>query len=54
MEADRARHCRAQLLLEPKQHRRLKEVACRKRRSTSEIVREVVGIGLKALSQQAD
>ena len=41
---------RAQLLLEPEQHQRLRRIAKREGRSISDVAREVVGIGLETLA----
>ncbi len=41
----------AQILLEPAQHRALKEIARREDRSISEVAREAIRLGLKAFTQ---
>jgi hypothetical protein len=41
------RYYRAQILLEPKQHDHLKEIAEREDRSISDVAREMIGRGLK-------
>lgn len=42
---------RAQILLEPAQHRALKDIAHREDRSISEVAREAIRLGLKAIAQ---
>jgi hypothetical protein len=42
---------RAQILLEPEQHRRLRRIAEREGRSISDVAREVVATGLEALAR---
>jgi hypothetical protein len=42
---------RAQILLEPAQHQALKEIARREDRSISDVAREAIRLGLKALTQ---
>lgn len=43
---------RAQVLLEPKQHDALRELAEAERRSISDVVREMIDIGLASLEEQ--
>jgi len=45
---------RAQILLEPEQHRSLQEIARRKGQSISEVAREVIRLGLKVLETDTD
>ena len=42
---------RAQILLEPTQHRALKDIAQREDRSISEVARRAIRLGLKAIAQ---
>ena len=42
---------RAQILLEPAQHRALKDIAQREDRSISEVARRAIRLGLKAIAQ---
>ncbi len=48
------RYTRVQALLEPDQHQRLREIAYREGRSTSEVIREVVEAGLSYRLEQAE
>ncbi|MBM3122492.1 MAG: hypothetical protein FJZ97_09960 [Chloroflexi bacterium] len=43
---------RAQILLEPEQHRRLKQIAEREGRSISDVTRSMVAAGLEAVAEQ--
>ena len=45
---------RAQILLEPEQHRRLKQIAERQGRSISDVARGVVSAGLEALAAEEE
>ncbi|MDX1599875.1 MAG: hypothetical protein R3191_00015 [Anaerolineales bacterium] len=45
------RYHRAQLLLEPEQHDRMRHIARREDRSISAVAREVIGIGLSVLAK---
>jgi predicted DNA-binding protein len=43
---------RAQILLEPEQHRRLKQIAERQGRSISDVARGIVSAGLEAMAAE--
>ncbi len=45
------RYHRSQLLLEPDQHDRLRQIARREGRSISDVAREAIRLGLKALAR---
>lgn len=45
------RYHRAQILLEPEQHDRMRHIARREDRSISDVARQVIGIGLEVLAQ---
>ncbi len=47
-----APYCRAQVLLEPEQRERLREIAHREERSVSDVVRTILDAGLKALAEE--
>jgi hypothetical protein len=45
---------RAQILLEPEQHRKLKQIAERQGRSISDVARGIVSAGLEAMAAQEE
>jgi hypothetical protein len=45
---------RAQILLDPRQRRRLEEIARRERRSISSVTRQVIDAGLDTLAHETD
>ena len=45
---------RAQILLDPEQHRRLAEIARREGKSISAVTRQVIDAGLKTLGDEAE
>jgi predicted DNA-binding protein len=45
---------RAQILLEPDQHRKLKQLAERQGRSISDVAREIVSSGLQAMADEEE
>jgi len=45
---------RAQILLEPEQHRKLQQIARREGRSISAVAREVIQVGLEVVEREAD
>jgi hypothetical protein len=46
------RMIRAQILLEPRQRHRLKELACSERRSISDVTRRAIDAGLEVLEPE--
>lgn len=51
---DMGQKYRAQILLEPEQHKTLQQIAARERRSLSDVAREVIRIGLEARDRDLD
>ncbi len=45
---------RAQILLDPKQHRRLEELARKEGKSISAVTRQVIGLGLECMENEAE
>lgn len=48
------RYHRAQILLEPEQHDRMRHIASREDRSISDVAREVIEVGLEALAREEE